>query len=149
MQPHFFFYTYRLCIQGLCSLCQWIFDIHRGPACLEFKGMLDSHGPVTKPDRQGVLQRSQPWEHAAVHSLHLFIIRTQGAGAHPTVHRAKRKYCSPVTIHHCAHSSFCSTWRGCLWIVWQKPERHVRSWKVFTDGAVPRSRKHLAVRPQC
>lgn len=146
--PHFLHF-HKLCIQDLWSLCQWIFDIHRGHACLEFKEMLDSQGPVTKPDWQGVLQCSQPWEHAVIHSLHLFITRTQGVGAYPTMHSAKRKHSSLVAIHHWAHSSFCCTWPGRLWIVWQKPEHQVRSRKLFTEWTEPRNWKHLAVLPQC
>lgn len=94
------FLHYRLCIPDLCSLCQFIFDIHRGHACLEFKGMRDNQSPVTKPDWQVVLQCSQPWEHAVNHSPHLLIIRTQGAGSYPTMYCARRKHSSLVTIHH-------------------------------------------------
>lgn len=122
-----FLHFHRLCVKDLCSLCQWIFDIHRGHACLEFKGMLDSQGPVTKPDWQGVLQCSQPWEHAVIHSLHLFITRTQGVGAYPTMHCAKRKHSSLVAIHHWAHSSFCCTWiwtsLDCLTETWAPSEK--------------------------
>lgn len=89
-------------------------------------------GPVTKPDWQGVLPQSQPWEYSVIPSPHLFIIRSQGAGAYPTMHCAKGKHSSLGAVHHRTHSSFCSTWPGCLWIVGVKPEHWVRSWKIFT-----------------
>lgn len=99
------FLHYRRCIQDLWSLCQLIFDIHRGRAHLEFKGMLDNQSPVTNPEWQVVLQCSQPWEHAVNHSPHLLIIRTQGAGSYPTMYCAKRKHSSLFTIHDWAHSA--------------------------------------------
>lgn len=113
-----------------------IFDVRGGHVCLEFEGTLESQGSVTEPDWQGVLRCSQPWEHSAIHSLHLFIIRAQGVGAYPTMHCAKRKHSGLVAIHHWAHSSFCCTWHGCLWIGCRNLSI---GWELLTEWMEPRN----------